>query len=94
MLPNIYILLFSCCFTSSIVVGQQREEGEWPVVRCQTEKGGGVVVDWVPNRERRPAGRVSFAQTPAGVAGRVKLVLLLYSQHNVNGSGDEVSAGS
>ena len=22
-----------------------------------------MVVDWVPNRERRPAGRVSFAQT-------------------------------
>ena len=35
-----------------------------------------MVVDWVPNRERRPAGRVSFAQTPAGVAGRVKLVRL------------------
>ena len=57
------IYIFSCCFTSSIVEGQQREEGEWPVVRCQTEKGGGVVVDWVPNRARRPAGRVSFAQT-------------------------------
>ena len=46
----------------------------------QRKEGPGVAVDWVPNRERRPAGRVSFAQTPAGVAGRVKLVGSIYTR--------------